>query len=857
MGKLYNLIKDKYEALISYQTQQETNYLDSMKFEKLYDTMLNIEHVNQILNFVNKKSRFLFGSKDSFKTFLSDNKDLFSKNQIQIPLIKMGDTGIINAKDYDIPKIYDAIEKVLGDKKVDELIEQYNSFTPSMLKEAVHPFNELIKNLVDEIKDYGFNEKELNEYTESLNFLNNELIEKQDDGEIDTIIDKLSLSRDTTAKNKVVEFGNNHNLDGDKLKSLGSKNNSLIFVANNPDKQEYLSNYLSLKPVYSEEYKQKLLQLDKLINEKELLTAPQGAESDKKEYGFIDYFVKAEELKNLINNQSKIDDFGDKIDNIKRINEATKEFKDIINKYDDVIKFIKNNFDINEISLPANVYSGRKYDNSKNGLEYFVQNLPERWDKKNAPYGVILNGYSKLKALSKESNVSLEEFINDPVKNYLKGVKEKFAKEDEQYLLRQNSNPLGKRIARALIMDSNAYVANMMESGMENRGIEFINATMDNDANMIDNMIIVQSGISLFQSYNHSSNILFNENDYDSIKNLFALGNKTDNLFSVSKNYFDENMQRGGISKTYDNKISSFKNVNPLNESRRVLETLKNFMVERKNIDENKDTIFNKNGVQLQEPFKPANLFVGAKLYFNDFIFKNNINILSLGKKERQEVFDFLLDPVSAFEKKYGKNPNILFKTRNGQPIESFSTLKQDFKNYFGKTHNEIGNEFVTKFAEINNNPNNLNRGKPIQTIINDNKRNFIKRFFSSSSKEYRALTKFAVSMSNPESQTYGDLKGARLYANKYLEHKLPKGVNIESLSLNEKRRVEFCFTIIKTCDEIEKDKVLEENLPNVISKDNQLFQNKIQKDLELDMDNDDLIIDNEINNEIENKIDK
>ena len=855
MGRLYDLIKDKYEALVNFQNSQESNYLDSMKFNNLYDAMLNTRYVDYILSYVHHNRKYFFGSNEAYKNFIKENDDVFTKNEMSIPTIELGDYGYLNAKDYDFVKMFDTIEKAIGEKKTDELIENYHNYIPPMLKDVVHPYEEAIDGIISDIKDYGFQESELKEFEESLKYAKEELVEKRDDGEIDTIIDKLSLSRDNIAKNKIIEYGNKHGLDGTKLKACDDKSRALVFNANTADKQELLSNLLNNKPKYTIDFKQKLLKLDELINENGLLKIPQAGESDRKEYGFIDYFAKANELKNLINNHLKIDDFGDKVDSIVNINKCSKELKEVASKYDKIIDYIKENFDLNEISLPGNIYSGRKYDSSKDGLDYYIPNLPKRWDNLNAPYGVVLNGYCQLMAACKFFNIPLKEYLDDPVKGYLKGSKAEFDKEDKQYLLAREGNPLGKRIAHALIMDENAYISTMMKCGTLNRGFEFIDTTMDKDKNTIDTMITIQSGISLFQVYNHESNKLFNAKDYDSIKNLFALGNETDNLFSVSNNYFDENMKRGTLAKTYSDKISSIRNVNPLNESRRIMDTLKNFMIERKYIYDNKNKVFNSKNIRLQEPFKPATLFVSAKLYFNDYLYKNNINLLSLGNKERQEVFDFLNDPVSAFMKKYSKDAPSLFRVEKGKQIESFDSIRQEFKQEFGKLYKENGDNFVNKFNEINNSSDKLNRGKSIANIIEDNKRNFIKRWFSSSSKEYRALKKSILASTDPSSPTYGDLNGSKAYAIKYLEHKLPLGTDRNSLSSNEKRRVEFCETIIKAADEIEKEKNKENENNIAIAIDNKEFQDKVKNDVDLELDYNLDMNNNEVQNEIEYKM--
>ena len=850
MGRLYELIKDKYESLVTFQNMQENEYENVMNYNNLYNVMINEQFVNYFIDQINNNKRTIFGSREGYSLFIKNNSEVFPKDTYTIPTIKFGDYGMLNAKDYDFPKILDLIEQKLGEKKVDELINNYLEFTPKMQTPPTNPFKDIIEEIKTEIADYGFKEKELEEYKQALDFANSEIVEKHDEGEIDRLIDSVNMSRHKIAISKLPEYCEKHNLDLDILKSYKDQSRALVFSVNKTENQDFLASNLKSKTNYSKNFKDKIIKLDELVKENGLLKVPQGGESDYKEYGFIDYFNKINELKNLVANHSKLNDINDRIENIKNINRVSKEAGDVINKYNKVIDYIKEEFDLDKVALPANVYSGRVHAFDPENPEDFIPNLPSRWDNENAAYGSILNGYCQLKNLCDKTGLTVKQFLDDPVKNFLKSSQKLFAAEDNKYLLPVEGNSLGKRMARVLVMDSNAYVKNLMDVGGMERGLEFITMTSNLDENAIDNMITVQTGIDLFQTCNHSSNILFNENDYDSIKNLFALGNETDNLFTVSNKYFDENMKRGTFAKTYDEKIASIKNVSPLNESRRVLDTLKNYFIERKYIYENAKTLFNDNRANAAEPFNPSKLFVSAKLYFDDYLYKNNINILSLGKKEREEILEFCNDPVGAFAKKYEKEANSLFRTNKNKPIESFASLKQDFKKDFDKLYKDNGNKFLNKFNELNNKEDKLNRGKSIQTILNDNKRSFIRRFFTSSSKEYKALKASIEAESNPNSPTFGDMKGSKYYAMKYLEHKLPEGVDINTLNSNERRRVEFAQTIVKTCEAIEKTSA--EYSKNFIAKDNFEFQNKLQKDLDMEMNNDNLIIDNdELNNEI------
>jgi hypothetical protein len=80
------------------------------------------------------------------------------------------------------------------------------------------------------------------------------------------------------------------------------------------------------------------------------------------------------------------------------------------------------------------------------------------------------------------------------------------------------------------------------------------------------------------------------------------------------------------------------------------------------------------------------------------------------------------------------------------------------------------------------------------------------------------------------------------VYAQKYLDHKLPQGVDFEKLSENEKRRIEFCQTIIGANLKMQLDDKTEENKV-IYAPDNFEFQQKLQNDVDLGLENNNNII--------------
>ena len=349
--------------------------------------------------------------------------------------------------------------------------------------------------------------------------------------------------------------------------------------------------------------------------------------------------------------------------------------------------------------------------------------------------------------------------------------------------------------------------------------------------------------------YDHSTAALFTKNyqpDYKSLQNIFALGNDADNLLALSENYFQDDGKVANVNEAYDLKIKVMNNVNPLNETRRVMGVIRDYLVERKQmfIDRRNDESTN---LELEEEITPAQMIVAAKQYMNDFIYKNNINILDLDKKQQKEVLDFLNDPVKTFVTKYQGEENLLRQNDEGKLLETFNSIDNEFKTEFDKIYKNTGDRFVNAFNDLNTQTKGRNAGKSIDQILEDNKGGFLERKFGTSSKEYKALVESVKAATNPQSRTYGDLSGAKVYDQKYLDYKLPAGANFDKLSENEQRRVEFCQTIIGTTLQMEINQKMEES--NIkLAPDNEQFQQSLKSDVDLGLSNNNNIeVDNEI----------
>lgn len=857
MGKLFDAAKKNYDELVEFQNKQEQNYVVETTFDNMFENMSKSYYLNFFINEVENNKAYYFGSEDNYKSFMEKNMELFSNktNSIQKATYD-GNKVMIDVKGVDYEKILDTIENRIGESKTNELLEKFKTFTPRE-PQRTHPFKALTKKIENELFDYNVSEEKKEEYKQALEYVSEEFIIKDQDETTDHLIDQINSVREKSAKTQVLKVAEEVGVNAEKADALAEKTwSSVSFKATETEEKLALNPFLSAKLEYNEEYKKKVIELDKLITEKGLIPDGFVGESGSKEYGFLDYFDKTAELKDALLNYDKLTDTNEKLKALDNIVLKTNELKEVTNKYNDVLDYIKENFDTSKISLNANVYSGRLKDSGTN-LEKFKQNLPPRWDFKNAAPGVVLNGFAQLRGAAKLAGVSVEDYMENPTKYYYQGLRKIIAAQDEKHIMSikdadGNQIPLGKRIAHIIVQDDHEYSQILTGYQYMSRGIEFLNYTSEYNENTEKNIVIAGANQSLVEIYDHSSRGLFNKNgeaDYESIQNLFALGNDADNLFAVSKNYCLENGTLTNVDEAYNLKIKVMSNVNPLNETRRVMSVIRDYLVERKQmyIDRRND---NSTDLELAEDVSPAQMLVGAKLYLNDYIYKNNINLLDLNAKQRNEVMEFLNDPVKAFVSKYEDEENLFRTNSRGELLESFGTIDEEFKSEFNRLYKKAGDNFVRAFNDLNTQTKGRNTGKTIDQILDDNKGGYFERKFSSSSREYKALVEAVKAATNPDSRTYGDLSGAKLYAQKYVDHKLPQGANFEKLSENEKRRVEFCHTIMGATLQTELNQKMEESKIK-LAPDNDLFQQNLKNDVDLDVENNNNIeIENEIVNE-------
>ena len=848
MGKLYQLIEKQAKELKAYQDLEKQSYMASKTFPKTYKAMENSEHINSFIALINKNKEKYFGSVDAYNNFLKENDNLFSKIDVnEIPHTYRSEhlyTGLFN---YEV--FFDNMEKAIGSDKVDSLCNDFNTLLENKSDNIIKPLKPYTNDIKKELDGLLKDDINLEKYKEDLDFVSDHIIEKENTLLVDVIIDDINLGRDKEALKSLEDYAIKNNLNPEEFKNYNTSNVKLDIMPNSKKIVEDTKE-LGKNVKYPDELKNKLLKLDEKIKEIGVPSKYALGEEGDKFYGLCDYFEKAKEITALVGTYKNKTTPEEKINQIKEISLKKEELEVIEKKYDELFAYIKENFDLEKIGLPGNVYSGRKHDFYPDHVEAFTPNLPKKWDEENAAIPVILNGFCQLKGAALNSNVSLLEYMNNPVDNFLKGATKVAEDIDKKfYLPRSEENTLGKRIAHTLITTENSHAA-LNGYIISARGMEFLNNVDELNEETIPNYISSNIGVNYYYLFDHSVRKMYmnnNEPDYDSIKNLFAMGDKTDKLYEISENYYNTNVEKGSVLDykyfvTHDNNLR-----NPKEELDRVLNTLKDYTLERRRIIRNPEAYVGEDE-QLEEKIEYTQVILGAKQYFNDYLVMNKKDIVNINKNDSKAIMDFLKDPVTTFTKK--------FKNELDYSNEFINELKDEYKANNNRFIENKGVDYNLEFSL--HNTEGQNRGKSITQIMHDNRGGFLERNFGWSSKEYKALTAAVKAATDPDSPTRGDYGFAKISAIKYLEHKLPEGVNEDTLSANEKRRIQFCRSIISTCDAIEnQDNVINNqdlnNDNNIINNDN--FQNQINKDIDLENNNNMDDIDNS-NNIIENNLD-
>ena len=815
--------------LKKYKELREKDPATALKFGNVLRANEACHQTGRFFRLMNNRKDEIFGGKPGFDAFIGKHKDLFPEGKFPYISIAKND-GTITLSDIDYEKVCDAIDEEFKDHP--EIIEQtYGECAPNY-RDVNHPMTEIVNTLKNDVDTLFEDEKEKKELKAALDYANEEIVEKTGANLVDDAVDANSSLRNGQAVKNFSDFVEKKGMDKTVVTN-NSKSNNVISAgfALNPRNYEKFQPFLKMEISYDQDYKDKLLALDKLCREEGLLSAATGGESPDKEYGLTDYFVRNYGLKKALTDYGKLTDQEEKKAALNNIKALTEDVKTVSAKYDKVLSFIEKNFDLDNISLPGNVYSGRPGNVRDGDVENWRPNLPPKYDFEKSPAVVFLNGFTQLKSAAQVGEVSLKDYLDNPTKVYLNGVK-KLAQADEQkiYLPPSEENTLGKRMAHVLYHSGRAFDEIAGYNVMGGRGLEFLyNTSPNNDqaiGNVIASSIIKEYGFL----YSHTPGTYFGTYFFpniDKMKNLFVAGDEVEKLYQVSPDYVNGEAKLDSHVKDYGASVRHRGNVPVDQEYRRIIKAIKDCCEEEEEMFQHKEQYLKgeKDNMCL---FSRGALLCAGRQYFVDYLRENNLTLASIEDDAlRQEVSDFMANPVQTFHDKHYRFPE--------EGLENLSNVKAGFASAWRKFGSRNSQAFMDKFAEHNNRPNGYNVGKNIATILNDNRGGFWERFRGTTSKQYQALAKAAQASVDPSSPTKGDKEAMYACAKAYKAYKMPEGRTFASLGKTAQKRIEFCDSVIKAYEEEKRIREAANN-PQPIANSNIINQQEFQHQLENDL---------------------
>ena len=834
MGYKEELLK-KIEILKQYQQLRETNFDESMKLNKLMEIHEIAAHVGGFLSKFENDRNTLFGGKDPYVAFINKHQDIIKGRDF--PTISREYDGTIKIPDVDFKAVLEAYEAEFPDKKGN--LDQLYIDSDSKYKVVDHPFKDVIANLKNDV-DALFDANEAKEIKESLDYANGELVEKKGQNLVDGVIEVNSIAPAMKAAAEFSDFVKSKGMDENVVvNNSGSDTAISAGLGISPENIQIYKPFLNIKTVIDEDYKEKILALDNLLKEENLLTDAAGGESGRKEYGLSDYFQKLYSLKKAITDQSKLQSEEEKKANLQRISQLSKETKDVSDRYEKVFDFIKKNFDLENMSLSGNIYPGRPDLVNNGNLEKWWPNLPPKFDFENVAPVIFLSGFSQLKSACQNGQVTVEEYLDDPNKAFLKGVENLSKNDDSKYYLpRSEENTLGKRLARMLVSDERAYSLASNYGMIGGRGLEFLANTDPNKENQVSNTIVT----SVIKDYNilyvHSPVKLFGEPfepNIQSIKNIFAYSEQTDELYKVSDKYLDSEGNPSPIANKYIEGVRG-QPKRPLDqEYNRIMNAMKDFATQRKYMFDHiedyaaRDQYGDLTGLNAHSL---GTVLMAGRDYFMDYIKENNLSIADIQDDDlRQEITNFIVDPINTTIGKHVKVEDL--------GNESLNEVKTAYRAMWNEVHENDGPQFIEQFDA---HKHGRNANKTFDQFISANKGGWWERFRGTTSKQYSTLQTIAKEVNKEGSPCCGDDRALYVAAKAYKEYKMPPGTDFNRLGSTAKGRIEFCDSIINAYEAKQRANQLanQQNEPapenNNLIQDEQAqadFQNQLSNDID------------------------
>ncbi len=847
MGKLLDYINKQLKIIRDVSEIEKTNVMEARRIPNTFKIFNASERLDKISTYLYANAAKYFGSLDNyrniiksvakdekFKASVEENGPKYfesKENYEEILKSSNAEDKIFNQFVYDVydkekgeyetrinpstkskvgmianePTVmmFEALEKNLSDEQIDEICQEIDKMPDRMDIPDSHPLEPYAEKLKDESLLNLLNENEKEEYLKSLDYAVQEVVVRDPENQgVEGQYEYHNRGLQIETLRHVEEYANKLGLDGKEFVQNNVKpSDSTLSFSNSDYNKKAMKPLMGKKIELNNDFKQKMTGLYNIINQEGVLQNSQGGESASKEYGFSNFFNVSNDLKNLMTKDiSKLDDEAKKA-HMLQITEAKKKYEEVSKKYDKVFDYIKQNFDLEKISLPDNVYSGREPSTSTD-ITKRRQSIPRKWDYENMAPAVILNGFSQVLTTCKLYNVSFEDFINDPSGFYLKQA-EKMAVEANKTLLSPKTEPLGKRIAKASLLSDQLYKMNNSLPYIAGRAVELITQIYDGD-NKVDNVIAAAANLyEGNQKITEQEKFLgrFENGKYkNQLKYAFIFGDEKDDLYECFPGY----TRPDGTNPDLDyRKALQDSNLTLEEAFQKVKDTVNDYGKEE--LEMWKDS-----GGDLQRFVSSGTLLHAGHQFLMDYIQEKKID-LSQDNELNKNIKEFLLNPKKAMFDKY-----LVPELKN----ESMSD--NELCNTYNKVNKELGNEWKNClnqnkgnaehiFEQANATQDGPNKNMTLNNTVKANKENFFEWVFRRTSKQYKAVEQAVKDFYDEKSPKYGDLKNLKTACKAYLDYKgVQNKDDIQNVSGKGKNRADFCFKMIESIDETI------ENHPNV-----------------------------------------
>ena len=772
------------------------------RFDILYGAHLGIDCINNAINLINKNLDVWFEDKEEILNIAKQNGFKIENGKINGYGIKTISEDLRNIK----LEFFDRIEEKMKNDDVIELRNAVKGDGNLFERNHVHVLAEKINEIKNNIPN-NFTKKEKDEYINALDNINAKVFTTNRDDFVEKDIDISAQRLKREAKNEFENFAKSLKLSKEDEEIFlesddGSSQIEYSFVVQTEEQFETFANVNKERPrvKLNDDVKNKVLNLSKLVDETGIFEKYAYGETPDKIYGFTTFYDKQLELDELL--KKDISSFTDeeKKGYSKEVIKKSNELNELEAKYDRVLDYINNIFNMNSISSNENIYSGRPNSNKSYGLL-------EKWDYKNARAGVILNGLAQLYGACKEAGMSVREYLDDPEKGQRIIIENKRKEIEKPYILPKEDNSLGKRLARASIIDNSPYEAFRNRIMALSRDTEFLFAIDQNRKDTIQNINSeavfrrgfiesVKSGLDLLdRSSNFSNKVVPN---YNNLINILMFGDEAkDNVLEPCDGFHNNDFKRS-IVPNYMDKYKQMME-NPGEAFKNIASTINDYIKEKNIIfDENEkrlETSKNpKEEPEYNEAFLPEHIVVVGKVMLENMLKANNMTVDDIKDLEaRKNIQEYLENPVKSLSDMFGKNFAI-----DQNELELFEQATQNaMDDYEQSKASRFENTFFDDMKKAN-----PDKEPNMYKIAEKHQIGFFEGLFNTkATKNFSKLLDAIDGLSEKESKYYGKPEKIAQAAQAYLDHKYRNGKTLKDLSGEAKQRAIFCENLIKTFD--------------------------------------------------------